>query len=174
MDKLLEMYKEDELFQKYKELYDKWKTHANKKHLHIAKTEKDICLMRLTKNFEKIQSIVIDCLNSVNFSKKDSYKLWLNIFIKCQQKRCFTIRYKKEYIRMLARIKHRVSFERSLKELIDKKMLFVDKDESYFKFTPILSFSNWNVNDDDKDQIKLRIERDIYFCDEMIENGSIF
>lgn len=174
MDRLMRLYRDDEYFQKLKEVYDKWRNHANKKHLHIAKSEKDICLLILLKKFTLIQDVVIDCLNSINFNRKESYKLWLNIYRKCLKKKSFSITYKKEYIRRMSKIKNRVSFDRALDELISKKMLYVDKSGTYFEFTPILSFLNWEVSEYDKKEIEIRVEMDISFYDDMIEDGGIF
>lgn len=174
MDKLLDLYREDELMQKIKEAHDKWKNHANKKNLHVAGNDRDICLMKLMKKYIRIQNITLDCLNAVNFSRKETYKLWLSIHRKCTDKNSFSITYKKEYIRRMARIKNRVTFDRALDELIEKKMLFVEKDDTYFVFTPILAFCKWEVDEDDKKDIKNRVGMDISFYNEIIDNGGIF
>ena len=174
MERLLELYRRDELMMKIKEAHDKWKNHANKKTLHVANSDRDIALMKLMKKYIRIQNITLDCLNAVNFHRKEAYKLWLNIHRKCTDKNSFSITYKKEYIRRMSKIKNRVTFDRALDELIEKKMLFVEKDGTYFVFTPNLSFCQWDVHEDDIYDIKSRVEREISFYDEIIDNGGIF
>jgi len=158
------VYKNDPLFMKLKEIYDKWKNH-NRREKHIAKSQKDIILLKLTTDFTKIPNILINQLTEVNFSCKDCFKAFLIMYRFSLIRNNMRFKCKKEYLRKMIKV-HRTGLERILKELQEKNMLFMDKSDSYFYFTLNLCFVNWEVSEYEKEQIRKNNEETIEKYDE--------
>lgn len=172
MDNLLQVYQNDEFFIKLKETYNKWKNHTDRTR-HIANSERELYLLILLKRYTKISDIVFLNLCEVNFKSRESFKLWLVIYRRCMKKNKFSITFKKEYVKKMARIKNRMAFERALSELVSKKMINLRYEDAYFIFEPNLAFLEWDISESEKQGIRNNINREINFCQEIIDNGRL-
>ena len=153
------VYRLDPFFQKLKEVYEKWKNY-NRKEKHIVKSQRDIILLKLMIDFTKIPNILLTQLTEVNFSCKECFKTFIIMYRFTLVRNNMKFKCKKEYLRKMIKI-HRNVLERCIRELEEKNMVLVEKENGYFYFTLNLCFENWNVQDHEKEKIKENIENEI-------------
>jgi hypothetical protein len=153
------VYRIDPYFKILKEVYDKWKNH-HRKDKHIADSQRDITLLRLKKDFIKIPNILINQLTEINFSCKECFKLFIVMYKFTLTRNTMTFKCKKEYLRKMIKM-HRNSFNVALKELKEKNMLLMEKENGYFYFTLNLCFLNWNLPEHEMEKIRENNENEI-------------
>jgi hypothetical protein len=82
-ESLLQLYREDPLFIKIEEVYNKWKHHA--RHKKIVKSKRDIYLFKLNDKFIMFSNILLECLFQVDFKAKDCFKFFMVIYKNLQR-----------------------------------------------------------------------------------------
>jgi len=153
------IYRFDSVFLKLNEIYNKWKN-TRRKDKHIVTNQKDVILLRLKQNFTKYPNILLNQLTEVNFRCKDCFKVYLIMYKFMLKRNNMRFKCKKEYLRKMVKI-HRNSLERVLKELEEKNMVLIEKENGYFYFTLNLSFENWLLTNKEKERIILNNEMEI-------------
>lgn len=161
---LNDVYRNDEFFQKLKTAHDKWKNH-NRPKKHIVESQKDIILLKLKVKFTKYPDILLNQLLEINFSCKECFKIFLIMYRFMLIRNNMRFKCKKEYLRKMIKI-HRNVLDRGIKELNDKNMLLIEKENAYFYFTLNLCFENWNIPEYEKAIIKENNEREIEWYDD--------
>lgn len=150
------VYRIDQLFTTFKEIYNKYKNRSNTEN-KIFNNPKDIFILRLSTDFTKYPNILINQLIEVEFNCKDCFKVFLLIYRNILYRNEMCLKCKKEYIRKLTKL-NRMTLDRSLKELEEKNMLLIEKIGNYFHFTLNLCFLSWNLEDSKKEIIRENIE----------------
>lgn len=172
-DLVNDVYRNDQLFQKLKECWEKWKHHADKSKHVVQNGEGDIILLKLKSRFTKYPDILINQLLEVKFGCKDCFKVFLRLYRLILAKDSMSFKCKKEYIRKNTKL-NRVTLDKALNELKDKNMILIEKQNGYFNITPNLCFENWNVSDDEKIAIRENNENEIEWYDEKyIQMGNL-
>jgi hypothetical protein len=153
------VYRLDPFFRKLKEVYEKWKNH-NIREKHIAKSQRDLILLKLMADFTKYPNILLNQLTEINFSCKECFKVFIIMYKFTLGKNSMTVKCKKEYLRKMIKI-HRNTLDVALRELQEKNMLLMEKEDGYFCFTLNLCFLNWDLPEHEMEKIRENNEKEI-------------
>jgi hypothetical protein len=157
-ESLLQLYREDPLFIKIEEVYNKWKHHA--RHKKIVKSKRDIYLFKLNDKFIMFSNILLECLFQVDFKAKDCFKFFMVIYKNLQRNGSPFMTCKKMYLVKQVKI-NRMTLHRSISELEEKNMLLVERIDNDFKFTLNLAPLSWNLSEGEKQNVDREIEKEI-------------
>lgn len=170
-ESLLLQYRNDPLIKKVEEVYNKWRNHNG--HKKIVKRKKDIYLLDLNDKFIKFPNILFECLTEINFSNKECFKLFFTVYKNIQRYGTPYMTCKKSYL--LKQVKtNRMSLHRSIKELEDKKILLVERNDFQFKFFLNMAPLTWNISERERTCIEKEVEREIKRLDEKWIEENVF
>jgi hypothetical protein len=153
------IYPKDPYWIKIKKAYDLWKN--NQAHEKIAISDRKLYILQLHDKFTKIPDIIFDSLLAVNFSSKECFKLYIAIYKIMVKKNIFYLKCPKSYLCAISKME-RFLLYRVLKELQEKNMLLISKEEcSTFIFTLNLSPLSWNLKEENIEEIKTIVNREV-------------
>lgn len=157
------VYRDSTFFKKLIEIFNK-RASINGKKKNIADRMKDLLILDLNDKFQKHYLPFLDCLLRVKFNHKDSFRFYIVIRRDCLRKGRPYMRCRKMYL-INQLYFDRVTLNRVIKELEEKNMLKIKKEDG-FVFTPVLDPLSWILSEEEREEIKKEVERDIKRLDE--------